>query len=60
MGWKVWPKDILRHTCASHWLAIVPDAQRIALQLGNSPAILLRHYRSIVTKEDAERFWSTS
>lgn len=57
MGWKVWPKDILRHTCASHWLAVVPDAQKIALQLGNSPAILLRHYRSIVTKEDAERFW---
>lgn len=58
MGWKVWPKDILRHTCASHWLAVVPDAQRIALQLGNSPAILLRHYRSIVTKEDAEKFWT--
>lgn len=57
MRWKTWPKDILRHTCASHWLAIVPDAQRIALQLGNSPSILLRHYRSIVTKEDAERFW---
>lgn len=58
MGWNSWPKDILRHTCASHWLAVVPDAQKIALQLGNSPAILLRHYRSIVTREDAEKFWA--
>lgn len=57
MGWSSWPKDILRHTCASHWIAIVPDAQKVALQLGNSPSVLLRHYRSIVTKEESEAFW---
>lgn len=58
MGWTEWPKDILRHTCASMWLALIPDAPRIALQLGNSPQILLRHYRSIVLRQDAERFWA--
>lgn len=58
MLWDVWPKDITRHSCASYWLALVPDAPRIALQLGNSPQILLRHYRSLVTQEEARRFFS--
>lgn len=57
MGWITWPKDITRHSCASYWLALEPDAGRIALQLGNSPGILLRHYRSVVTRECAAEFF---
>lgn len=52
-----WQPDILRHTCASYWLSAVPDAGRVALELGNSPTILLRHYRELVSKEDSDRFW---
>ena len=58
MGWEAWPQDILRHTAASYWLAAVQDAGKVAHELGNSAGILLRHYRELVSREDAERFWA--
>ena len=57
MGWKAWPQDVLRHTATSYWLAVEPDVARLALELGNSPAMIFRHYRELVRREDAERFW---
>lgn len=58
LGWKKgWPQDILRHTCASYLMAAWQDAGRVAAELGNSPGILLRHYRELVRREDAENFW---
>lgn len=58
LGLARWPQDVLRHTAASHLLALWNDAGRVALELGNSPAILLRHYRELVTSEDSARFWA--
>lgn len=59
MGFKEhFPFDALRHSCASYWLTVKQDAGFIAMQLGNSPAILFRHYRELCTSNDAERFWS--
>ena len=58
IGLDTWPQDILRHTAASYWLASVQDAGKVAHELGNSAGILLRHYRELVTKEDAARFWA--
>lgn len=58
MGWPEWPQDVLRHTAASYWLAVEPDVPRLALELGNSPAMIFRHYRELVRREDAERFWT--
>jgi len=57
MGWAAWPQDVLRHTATSYWLAVEPDAARLALELGNSPAMIFRHYRELVRREEAERFW---
>jgi len=57
IGFDAWPQDILRHSCASYWLASVQDAGKVAHELGNSAGILLRHYRELVTREDATRFW---
>jgi integrase len=59
MGWPAWPKDILRHSCASYMLALTKDAPATALQLGNSPAILFRHYRELVSAVDAKRFFAS-
>ena len=58
LGWAAWKKDVLRHSAASYWLASDPDAPRIAMELGNSPAILLKHYREVVTDEEAKKFWA--
>jgi len=55
---RKWPQDILRHTCASYWLAEWQDAGKIAHELGNSAGILLRHYRELVPRERASVFWS--
>lgn len=58
LGFEDWPKDVLRHTAASHLLAIKKDAAAVALELGNSPQILLKHYRELVTRDQAKAFWN--
>jgi len=57
LGWPAWKKDVLRHSAASYWLASDPDAGKIAMELGNSPAVLLKHYRELVSDEQAKAFW---
>ena len=57
LGMK-WTADVLRHTAASMLLARDQDAARVALQLGNSPAVLLTHYRALATREDARAFFA--
>lgn len=52
-----WPQDITRHTAASYWLAVEGNAYTLAEALGHSPAILKTHYRALVTRQEAERFW---
>ena len=56
LGLRSWPQDILRHTAASYWLAHRQDAGAVAHELGNSAGILLRVYRELVSREDAERW----
>lgn len=53
-----WCQDILRHTCASYWLAISDNCGLVARELGNSPTILLNHYYELVTAADAALFWN--
>lgn len=58
LGLTHWPTDALRHSCASYLLAMSGDAGKVAAELGNSVGVLLRHYRELVHREDAERFWA--
>lgn len=58
LGVPAYPQDVLRHTCASMWLARVRDAGKVAFELGTSQAILQRHYMELVTQEQAAAFWS--
>lgn len=58
IGLKTWPLDILRHTAASYMLARDQSADAVALQLGNSPTILHKHYKNLVTDAEAEAFWA--
>jgi len=50
---KHWPKDVLRHTAASHFYNIY-GMDEATKQLGHSAAIMLRHYRQLVSKEETE------
>jgi hypothetical protein len=58
LGWPAWKKDVLRHSAATYWLASEPDANRVAMELGNSPAVLFKHYRELVSDDEAKEFWA--
>jgi integrase len=51
-----WSHDVLRHSAASYMLAHHQDAGKVALWLGNSPSILFRHYRELVTPAQAAQW----
>jgi integrase len=54
-----WPQNAARHSFASYYLAHHDDAARTALQLGHVGGIevLLRHYRGLVSRDEAAAFW---
>lgn len=58
-GFKVWKKDVLRHTAASHLYAL-HGAVKTAMILGNSEQILHQHYRNIVKPKESSAFWKLS
>jgi hypothetical protein len=53
-----WPRNVMRHTAASHWLNRLQSAEAAALHLGNSPVMLHRHYKALVTKDESEEFFA--
>lgn len=53
-----WPNNALRHSFGSYHLAHFKDAPALALQMGNSPDMIFRHYRELVKPKDAERYWA--
>lgn len=55
-----WPKNGLRHSYASYRLAQCQDAAKVALEMGNSPAMIFRHYRELVMPQDAAAWWNIS
>jgi integrase len=42
-----WKANCLRHSYATYRLSMVPDAGRVALEMGNSPAKLFTNYREL-------------
>ncbi len=58
LGFDAWPKDVLRHSAASYWLAEDQDAGMVAAELGNSVGVLLKHYKELVYREQASEFWA--
>jgi integrase len=51
-----WPRNVLRHSFISYRIATVQSAEQVALEAGNSPSIIFKHYRELVT-EDAAAAW---
>ena len=58
LGYDKWPHDCLRHSFCSYYLAHHENAAKTALQAGHTESILFRHYRKLVKKEQAEKFWN--
>jgi hypothetical protein len=54
---RFWPADSLRHSFASYWLPIPAARPRLCELMGNSPAVLKKHYRKLVPEQEAAKFW---
>jgi integrase len=52
-----WRPDALRHSFASYRLALVPDMAALALELGNSPAMIFTHYLDLKHRDEARKWF---
>ena len=53
-----WPQDGLRHSYASYHLAHFKNINELATQMGHTDTkLIFRHYRSVVSKDEAANFW---
>jgi integrase len=53
-----WKHNALRHSFISYRLAIVQSTAQVALEAGNSAQMIFRHYRELVSKTEAESWFS--
>jgi integrase len=58
LGWPVWKQDVTRHSAASYWLAESASAATVATALGHSETILRTRYMALVTKAEANEYFS--
>lgn len=53
-----WPDNGLRHSFASYHLVKFDSAPLTQLQMGQqTPSVLFKHYRQVVSRKEADRFW---
>jgi len=53
-----WKHNALRHSYGSYRLAKNRNAAEVALEMGNSPQMIFKHYRELVTPRDAAAWWA--
>lgn len=53
-----WVKNGLRHSFCSYRLAITSDPARVATEAGNSPVMVHRHYKALVTEAQAKEWFN--
>ncbi|HXE42086.1 MAG TPA: hypothetical protein VN516_03590 [Candidatus Baltobacteraceae bacterium] len=53
-----WKDNGARHSYISYRLAEIQDAAKVALEAGNSPNVVFKHYRELVKPADAAKWFS--
>ena len=53
-----WRQNALRHSFISYRLAEIQDVNRVALEAGNSPQMIFRHYRELCTPQQAATWFA--
>jgi integrase len=53
-----WKANGLRHSFISYRLVATKDMAAVALEAGNSPTMIFRHYRELATEEEAADWFS--
>ena len=54
-----WKRNGLRHAFCSYRLSVTQDLNRVALEAGNSPAMIHAHYKELVSSADALAWFNT-
>ncbi len=52
-----WKRNGLRHSFGSYRLPVLKDVNALALEMGNTPSVIFRHYRELVTESEAAKYW---
>ncbi len=53
-----WKHNALRHSFISYRVADIQNVAQVALEAGNSPAMIFGHYRELVTADDAKTWFA--
>jgi integrase len=53
----VWKQNGLRHSYASYRFGLIQDAPRVSAEMGNSAQVVFKHYRALVTPEEAKAWF---
>jgi integrase len=53
-----WKRNGLRHSYCSYRMAILQNEHQVSAEMGNSAAMIFANYRELVTKEQAEEWFS--
>jgi integrase len=59
-GINPWPHNAMRHNFGSYFLGKTKDENLTASEMGNSPGVVVRHYRAVVKDADVEEYWRIS
>ena len=54
---KPWPHNAMRHSFGSYFLGKTKDENLTASEMGNSPEVIIKHYRALVREADVTRYW---
>jgi integrase len=59
-GWTAfaWKHNALRHSFISYRVADVQNVAQVALEAGNSPAMIFKHYRELVRPAEAKKWFA--
>lgn len=55
-----WPHNAIRHSFGSYFYAKSKNENLTAHEMGNSPAMVFKHYRKLVRPKDMEEYWKIS
>ena len=59
-GWEpfAWKHNALRHSFISYRVANIQDTAKVALEAGNRPQMIFRHYRELVRSAEAQAWFA--
>jgi len=55
-----WPHNAMRHSFGSYFLGKTKDENLTASEMGNSPGVVIRHYRAVVKDAEITEYWRIS